>query len=336
MAARRTISQPTELNGTYSTITSKVIELVDTYGFSVQADYVDDAPAAVTVTSDTVEVQTLTFPAKASITDRDYIVVYDSAGVSYAVYADKTGTSIAPTGAAYLAATYKVKANISADTTDVEVAARFETAFNTLTGFTAAITTDDTAADGTMLLTQVVAGPTTNPVPKNLGDTTAGTLEGVQTTAGAVDMINLTDDEVTITAHGLVTGTKFALTTSAADLPSGLTATNYWAIKVDADTLAFAESLALATAGTRVALADGGTGIHTLTPTTAAGNVFKMQKSNDGTTWTDVSSMTVTTATSTVSTWFEVANPTYKYIKLLYTPAAGQANLVTTVCQKGC
>jgi len=179
---------------TYAAYLNKRIVEVQTLTFPAKAtaangDYIVVYTAAgvsyaVALTKPIAEVQTLTFPAFASVTDRDYIVVYNQAGTSYAVYADKTGTSIAPTGAAYVAATYKVKADISADTTAAAVAARFETAFNTLTGFTAAITTDDTAADGTMLLTQAVKGPAINPDPHNLGDTDVGTLAGVQTTAG--------------------------------------------------------------------------------------------------------------------------------------------------------
>lgn len=138
------------------------------------------------------EVQTLTFPDFATLVDRDYIVVEDAAGTKYAIYADKTGTSIAPTGAIYTAipAAKKNKANVSTDTTAAEVAARFETAFNALTGFTAAITSNDTAADGTMTLTQTKVGPTVNPVPKDLNDGTAGTLAGVQTTAGVASNLN--------------------------------------------------------------------------------------------------------------------------------------------------
>ena len=140
------------------------------------------------------EVQTLTFPAFASLTDRDYIVVEDTAGDKWAIYADKTGSSIAPTGAIYTAipAANKSKADVSGDTTAAEVAATFEAAFNALTGFTAVITTDDTAADGTMTLTQVSDGPVTNPVPKSLNDGGAGTLAGVQTTSGVDSGVALT------------------------------------------------------------------------------------------------------------------------------------------------
>ena len=328
--ANRTISQPTELNGHVASTQYKVIELVDSLGFSVQADYTDDAPAVKTFNSLTLEVQTVTFPDFATIVDRDYVVVYNAAGTSFAVYADKTGTSIAPTGAEYLAATYKVKADISGATTVTNVTDIFETAFNTLTGFTASITTSGTT---TLILTQVSQGPVTNPVPMAFDDATAGTITGVQTTAGVTSNIDLTTDYITITAHPYVTGTKVALTT-AGGLPTGTSATNYWVIKIDANTIQLAANLAAAVAGTKVNMTTEGTGQHTLTAATASGNVFKMQKSNDAVTWTDISSMTVTTATTTTSTWFEVANPTYKYVKLLYTPSAGQASLVTTVCQK--
>ena len=328
--ARRSISQPTELNGVVSTVQYKVIDLEETNGFSVQADYTNVAPANKTFVSGVIEVDTITLPAFAGYTDRDYVVAYDTAGVSYAVYGDKTGTSIAPTGAAYLAATYKVKANISSDTTATQVCDRFRTAFNTLTGFTAAVTTSGTT---TLILTQVSKGAVTNPVPKNLGDTTAGAITVAETTAGVTTTIALTTNYITIATHPYITGTKAALTTGTT-LPAGLSATNYWIVKIDANTIGLSTSLALATAGTLVDITDDGVGTHTLTPTTAAGNVFKMQKSNDSVTWTDISSMTVTSDTSTLSTWFEVANPTYHYIKLLYTPAAGQATLVTTVCQK--
>jgi len=328
--ANRTISQPTELNGVVSTVQSKVIELVETSGFSVQADYTDAAPAVKTFVSGKAEVATITFPDFDTIADRDYVVIYDAAGVSYAVYADKTGASAAPTGALYAAATYKVKADISSATTAQDVTDVFETAFNTLTGFTDAITTSGTT---TLICTQVEKGVVTNPVPKNLGDTGAGTITVAETTAGVTTTVNQTDNYITIAAHPYVTGTKAALTTSTT-LPTGLSATNYWIVKIDANTVGLAADLADAAEGTLVDITGDGVGTHTLTPTTASGNVFKLQKSNDGITYTDISSMTVTAATSTLSTWFEIANPTYKYVKLLYTPSAGQATLVTTVCQK--
>lgn len=322
-------SRPPDFNKAVASSQSLISDLSGIYSYSFQANYVDAAPAAKTFTSATAEVQTLTFPAKAAITDADYIVVENAAGVKFAVYADKTGSTVAPTGALYVAATYKVKANISSDTTAAQVAARFETAFNTLTGFTTTITTDDTAADGTMTLTQVVTGPTTNPVPKNADDSGAGSLAGVQSTAGLNTTLDIVENSITITAHPYALGTKVALTTSAADLPAGLTVTNYWVIPVDVNTIKLAESLALAVAGTAANFTDEGTGTHTLTAATSTTNVLKLQKSNDATNWTDISSMTVTIATTTGTSLFEVVDPSYRYLKILYTPSAGQINLTS-------
>lgn len=140
------------------------------------------------------EIQTLTFPAKTGVTARDYIVVENTLGTKWAVYADKSGTDVAPTGAIYTAipAANKSKVDISATTDAASVAAAFEVAFNALTGFTTSITSSDIAADGTMTFTQTKVGPVTNPVPKNLGDTTAGSLQGVQTTGGVVSNLNNT------------------------------------------------------------------------------------------------------------------------------------------------
>jgi hypothetical protein len=94
----------------------------------------------------------------------------------------------APSGAIWTAidASRKGQADISGDTTAAQVAARFETAFDALTGFTAVITSDDSAANGTMTMTTVIGGiDTTNSVVKNTGDTGAGSISAAQTTAGS-------------------------------------------------------------------------------------------------------------------------------------------------------
>ena len=334
--SNRTISKPTNLQGSVATTQSAVIELVEGSGLSVQADYVDDAPAVKTFTSGVYEVQTLTLETKANTTDGDFVVIETAAGTKYAVSLDKTGAAAAePEGVIWtaVAAANKTYLDISGATDEASVAALVTTALGLLTGLSAAITVLDNA-DGTITLTQLAYGPTTNPVPKNVSEAGAGSIAGVQTTAGVANKVDVDNDQITISSHPYVTGTKVAATTSAADFPSGLSATNYWVIKVDANTIQLATNLANAADGTAVDLVDIGTGTHTLTAATASGNIFKMQKSNDGTTYTDISSMTVTAATSTLSTWFEIANPTYKYVKLVYTPSAGQASLVTTVCQK--
>jgi hypothetical protein len=133
-----------------------------------------------------VEVQTLTFPAKDDSDDGDYVVIYDSAGTPWAIALDKTGLAAQePTGDAWDAvdASNKVYADISGGTTAASVAALAEAALDGLTGFTAVILTDDSAADGTMLLTLVVPGAVTNPSPHSFDDGDAGSITGAETSA---------------------------------------------------------------------------------------------------------------------------------------------------------
>ncbi len=132
------------------------------------------------------EVSTFILPAFASATDRDYMVVSTQNGDKYAVYLDKTGASIAPTGLDYglVPVANKVKADISGDTTAADVAATVEAAFNSLTGFTTEITTDDTTADGYLIFTQNTVGKTRNSFVRTLDDTGTSNIEVILNTEG--------------------------------------------------------------------------------------------------------------------------------------------------------
>jgi hypothetical protein len=223
----------------------------------------------------------------------------------------------------------KIKTVITGLAANTDIVTAMKAALNGLTGFTSAITLSGTT---TLIITMVVEAPCADPVIFALDGIGAATaFSGVQSTAGVTTGINLTSNTFTSTAHGLLTGTKFALTTAGV-LPTGVTATNYWAIRVDADTLAFADSLALATAGTKTDLTADGTGTHTITPTTSAGNILKLQKSNNTSLpWVDISSLTVTGDTTTLSGMWEVTDPQYRYLRILYTPAAGQITLAASI-----
>jgi hypothetical protein len=149
--------------------------------------------------------------------------------------------------------------------------------------------------------------------------------------APSAAVVNATDvdaDENTFTkaSHGFVTGLKVAATTDGT-LPDPLTATDYYIIKVDDDTFKVATSLALAEAGTAVNLTDVGVDNTTFTPAAAAGNVAKIQASNDGENWTDVSGDTVTIATTAGNKMYNYPNLCNRYLCVLYTPSAGQVNL---------
>jgi hypothetical protein len=239
-----------------------------------------------------------------------------------------------PTGDIWtaIAAANKTTVDVTGAGTAAAVAALAETAFNSLTGFTAAITTDDTAADGTMTLTQVEVGSTTNPVLKNADDTGAGGILGVQTTAGTGG-VNLGTNAVLSTGHTMATGLKVRLTT-ATTLPAGLAlATDYYIIAVDADHVKFATSLANALAGTAVDITDTGTGTHTITAEALSASV-KLQASVDGETWEDVAS-TSTNITADSSVIWNIADAYYPYVRQALTLTGGQITLATRAYSKG-
>ncbi len=149
--------------------------------------------------------------------------------------------------------------------------------------------------------------------------------------APSAAVINETDVDATANTftkagHGFVTGLKVAATTDGT-LPAPLTATNYYVIKVDADTFKVASSLSDAEAGTAVNISDVGVDNTTFTPATSAGNVAKIQASNDGVNWVDVSGDTVTITTSAGSKMYNYPNLCNRYLAVLYTPSAGQVNL---------
>lgn len=249
--------------------------------------------------------------------------------------------SVAPSGAIWLAIASARRgiADISSDSTAAQVAARAETAFNLLTGFTAAITTDDTAADGTMKFTQTAFGPVSDFVPKNGAESTAGTITVAETTPGYSTELDLTANTASIPSHGLPTGLKGQLTTTGT-LPTGVTtSTDYFIIATSSTLVKFASSLANALLGTAIDLTGEGNGRHTFTPTSLAGATVTLQKSNNygrvGVTavWDAVASATSITVDADV--WFEVANPGYSYARLQYTLTAGSLSSDNYVIVKG-
>jgi len=148
--------------------------------------------------------------------------------------------------------------------------------------------------------------------------------------------VTVVGDLITKTAHGLFTGLKVAATTAGV-LPAGLSATNYWVIKLSADTFKLASSLANSAAGTAVDItAAAGGGTHTLTPATlvTTGVVIKLQGSNDGTNFADVKDSWGNAATVTVTvdghTLWEMGRPTYRWLRVLSTPSTGAINLTIT------
>ena len=94
---------------------------------------------------------------------------YNDAGVGNITFANTTPgvtPSAEPTDATWIAipAARKCQVDVSGDTTAADVAASFEVGLDGLTGFSSVLTTDDTAADGTMVITPATPGYYTEPV----------------------------------------------------------------------------------------------------------------------------------------------------------------------------
>lgn len=288
-----------------------------------------NTPSAKTFVAGVLDKWTLNFPAFASVTDREYFVVYDTAGLGWAIYLDKTGSSAVPTGAIYtaIASGRKAKADISGDTTAAQVAARVETAFDALSANP--ITSDDSAADGHMFFEQTIRGTVTAPASYLLNDA-AGNITSAHTTTGIASKVDITADSITIASHGLTTGLK-GQTTSTGTLPAGITTgVDYFVISLDANTIQLASSLALAQAGTPLDLTNQGTvaTTHTFTPTSVAGATLSLQKSNNyvpgdnAGTWDAVEAATSISADGDV--WISDIDPEYMWVRQSFTLTAGR------------
>lgn len=157
-------------------------------------------------------------------------------------------------------------------------------------------------------------------------------LDLTVTTASAATFTAAVTDICTAVAHGYYTGLKVAATTTTT-LPAGLSATNYYVIRIDADTFKLATSAANALAGTAVDITDTGTGTHTLTPAALAGASYKLQGSMDGTTYFDLSGAYNVTATARLI--HEKLSPMYNYVRVVWAITAGQIayNVYTIVKQ---
>lgn len=140
-------------------------------------------------------------------------------------------------------------------------------------------------------------------------------------------------DICTKTAHGYLTGLKVQCSTTTT-LPAGLSlATDYFVIKLTADTFKLADSLAHAIAGTAIDITDTGTGTHTITPTAIAGCSYTLKGSVDGTTYITLAVSNNITATGNFI--HEKLDPMFDYLRVDYTLTAGQISVVQTLIAKG-
>lgn len=151
----------------------------------------------------------------------------------------------------------------------------------------------------------------------------------------AASAVNTTSEQITSTAHGFYTGQKGQFTTSSA-LPGGLsTSTDYFIIKIDANTYAVASSLVNANAGTAINLTTQGTGNHTFTPTAIAGGTIKGQRSNDAVVWYDDTDLPSQTISADGGFMFTKVDCGYAYVRLAMALTAGEVDIDATLSAKG-
>lgn len=177
-----------------------------------------------------------------------------------------------------------------------DVADRVDSCLEALSGLTDVMSSDSSAEDGTLKLTQVEAGPTTNPTPKNADDSGAGSILSVETTPGVAGKVSVANNTIDLGAHGYLTGLKGRFTTSGTR-PGGIIAgTDYWLIKVDDDIVKVASSAANALAGTAIDITSIGAGTQTFNVDTDLEADIKLQKSNsprdEDPVWIDIAGST--------------------------------------------
>lgn len=132
---------------------------------------------------------------------------------------------------------------------------------------------------------------------------------------------------IAITAHGFVTGLKVAL--AGTNLPTGLSATNYWVIVIDADTISLASSLANAVAGTKVAITGAGTTADAdLTPATLGSSTVGVKASLDGTNFFAFATPKTVTISATGKQYLDCGQVTYPFVQVYWTaPVTGALTL---------
>lgn len=155
-------------------------------------------------------------------------------------------------------------------------------------------------------------------------------------------------DIITQTAHGYLTGLVVRFTTTTT-LPAGLSlATDYYVVKLDANTYKVAVNLAnaIATVPVVVDITTTGTGTHTATPTALAGASVKLQCCLDdvitsSSVWIDVPIEATGDATKsnaiTVSANFFLYKrfPASNWFRAYYTLTTGQLSVAQLAMAKG-
>lgn len=320
------------------TTNGEAVSLAGMNGFACAVEATVSTPAAANFLAGESEVTTLTFDTQANTDPGDYVVIYDTAGLAWAVAADLTGSDPEPTGAIWTAipAGRKALADISAASTAAEVAAAFELAFDGLADVPFA--TDDSEDDGTMVITVTLRGVTEDAEVHNEDDSGAGSIAEAQTNQGVASTVDVDANTIVIADHGFATGLK-GQATSTGTLPAGLAGTtDYFVIVVDEDTIKLASSLSNANAGTAINITDQGTegATHTFTATALAGASVKLQCAlEEAGPWYDIADTSENITTTADIFMLEKIDPMYGWVRTVHTMTAGQLDLETKFLLKG-
>jgi hypothetical protein len=141
-------------------------------------------------------------------------------------------------------------------------------------------------------------------------------------------------DTVTIADHGYLTGLKVVTTTSGA-APAGLAAGTWYIVKIDKDTIKFADSLVKALAGNTADITTaGGVGdTQTITPAVLGTCAVDLYASNDGTNFVTLSVGSGNFTANKVAL-LPILDKFYKYLQLVMTVPAGAVKITATVYGK--
>lgn len=149
---------------------------------------------------------------------------------------------------------------------------------------------------------------------------------------GVASDIDVSADTFAETNHGLTTGLKVLVSTSAGTIPGGLTAgTTYYAIRLNDNSYSLASSASNAIAGTDIDITlITGSGTVTVTPLslvlvtgTADNTGFNWQASNDGENFFDLSLTSVTYSSEGNYLW-DLGEPMYRWLRMNFTaPTSG-------------
>lgn len=151
-----------------------------------------DAETAVDIPVNSNQVNHIEFDTKDNHLVSEFIVLQAVDGTKFGVMLDKTGTDAEPEVSAWTSISVgnTVTADISADTTAIEVATTVTTALNTITDIELKLTIaqeDDEGLTGTIIITQVAQGQAINPISYKVDGTVADKVTLTTATAGVLN-----------------------------------------------------------------------------------------------------------------------------------------------------